>query len=362
VTAFIGDGSTSFFLNALPGFATDCLFKFHSSSILLKEESMSNKKEVISVVVPIYKEEGNVKVFAERLKAVFDKLGCRWELVFALDPSPDSTLQKVHELIDAGYPIRLLTFSRRIGKPLSVVAGLDNSLGDATVVTDVDLQDPPELIETMVYEWRKGAKVVVAQRASRRGESFAYLKAAELFYWIMARFTDIHVAKNTGDFRLLDSRVVKEVCRFRERHGFLRGISASTGFKTAMIQFDRDPRFSGKSNIRFKGAIEIALDGIFPFSRTPVRAVTISGIAFIILAFLAGITGLIIGATTDFPPYWPFIGLGILVCGLSGIILLGVGIVGEYVVRTYEETRSRPLYIIDQIQEADSVPNKLNGV
>ncbi len=149
---------------------------------------MSNINQVISVVVPIYKEEGNVTAFAERLKAVFDKLGCRWELVFALDPSPDSTSKRVYELIDAGYPIRLVTFSRRIGKPLSVIAGLDHSLGDATVITDVDLQDPPELIEAMVDEWRKGAKVVVAQRASRRGESFFYLKAAELFYWIVGRF------------------------------------------------------------------------------------------------------------------------------------------------------------------------------
>ncbi len=174
-------------------------------------------------------------------------------------------------------------------------------------------------------------------------------------------FSDIEVPNNTGDFRLLDSRVVKEVCRFRERHGFLRGISASTGFKTTMIQFDRDPRFSGNSNIRLKGAIEIALDGIFPFSRAPVRAVSISGMMFIGMALIAGLTGLIIGVTTDFPLYWPLIGLGILACGLSGVILLGVGIVGEYVVRTYEETRSRPLYIVDQIQEAESVPNKLKG-
>lgn len=314
---------------------------------------------MISVVVPLYNEEKNVPVFMERLKRVLTEMQIKWEVVFALDPSPDRTFEIIQELIQSGHPIRLVKFSRRIGKPLSVLAGLDHSRGDASVVIDVDLQDPPELIEQMVQEWQNGFQVVLARRISRKGENFCYLMAAKMFYWLLKRVNPVNVPENTGDFMLLDSRVVREVCRFRERHAFLRGLAAASGFSTTVITFDRDPRFEGKANISFRGAVEIALDGIVPFSRVPVRVIFVLGVVLLVIAFAGGFGWFVSSLLTGFSHQWLVLLLGILQLGLSGMMLAALGVLGEYLVRTYEETRERPLYIVDQIYEADTVPSKM---
>ncbi len=315
---------------------------------------------VISVVVPLYNEEKNVPVFIERLARVFKRLGCLWEVVFALDPSPDLTRETILKLIEAGYPIRLLTFSRRIGKPLSLLAGLDHCRGDACVVIDADLQDPPELIEQMIEKWREGFKVVIAQRVSRKGENFFYLKATEVFYWLLERFSEVKVPRNTGDFRLLDARVVREICRFRERHVFLRGLTSAAGFPSAVIPFDRDPRFRGRAQISFIGAVNIALDGIIPFSRIPVRLIFILGLVLTVLGFGSGLVWLISCLFTGFSDRWPIVILCILNVGMTGMILTAMGTIGEYLVRTYEEARRRPLYIVDQMNESDTLPRRLS--
>jgi dolichol-phosphate mannosyltransferase len=320
----------------------------------------ANDEIVISVVVPLYNEEKNVPVFMERLARVLNKMGCKWEVVFALDPSPDNTLETILKLIRDSYPIRLITFARRIGKPLSLLAGLDHSRGDACVVIDVDLQDPPELIEQMVDKWREGFKVVLAERISRKGENFFYLKAARIFYWILEKISEVRVPRNTGDFMLLDARVVQEVCRFRERHAFLRGLTAATGFRPAVITFDRDPRFEGEAKISFVGAFNIALDGIVPFSRVPLRMIFVLGLALALFGFGSGLVWIVSSLLSGFPDLWPVVFLGILELGLTGITLTAIGILGEYLVRTYEETRERPLYIVDQISEADTVPRKIS--
>jgi polyisoprenyl-phosphate glycosyltransferase len=330
-----------------------------SRRYVLKDPDTSSKT-VISVVIPLYNEENNVKPLVVRLESVLSRIDCDWEIVFALDPCPDRTRDKILELIEAGHRIRLITFSRRIGKPLSLMAGLDHCRGDACVVIDADLQDPPEFIEDMVEKWREGYEVVIPQRVSRKGEAFLYLKAAETFYWLFEKVAEVRVPKNTGDFRLLDARVVREACRFRERHGFLRGITAAAGFRTAVIPYHREARFSGKTQIPLLGAVNIALDGLVPFSRTAVRMIFVLGV---ILAGLGvGGTGiwLIAGLLLGFSPWWPFAGLGLLMATLSGVVLTCMGIVGEYVVRTYEEARDRPLYIVDRIDEAATLPRKLN--
>lgn len=315
--------------------------------------------EMVSVVVPIYNEEANVPIFVERLAEVFESLGVLWEVVFALDPSPDRTEAKISEMIEAGYPIRLIAFSRRIGKPLSLLAGLDHALGQVCVIMDADLQDPPELIGRMLDKWREGFKVVIAQRASRKGEHFLYLKAAELFYWLHDRFSDVKIPKNTGDFRLLDARVVKGICRFREKHGFLRGITASVGFPTAVVTFDRDPRLKGKTQIPVSGAVNIALDGIVPFSRVPVRMIFLCGAVVLALTVVSSGGWFLWGLASGFSSLWPVIVLSFLSLAFSGITLASIGVVGEYLVRTYEEARERPLYIIDSIKEAQTLPRKL---
>lgn len=323
-------------------------------------QSAISKPLVISVVVPVYREESNVRPLAERLARLFSKLGLQWELVFALDPSPDRTYEEILRLVDEQYPVRVLTFSRRIGKPLSLVAGLDHARGDACVVIDADLQDPPELIEDMVEKWREGFEVVIAQRISRKGEHYLYLKAAQTFYRLLEKMSDVNVPRDTGDFRLMDSRVLEHLRRFRERHGFLRGLTAAAGFRTATVPYDRDPRWTGKTQISLRGAVNIALDGIVPFSRVPVRTIFVIGTALLGLGVVGGGLWLIFGALLGFSDRWPVAFLSVLMTVLSGIVVTSLGILGEYLVRTYEESRERPLYIIDRIDESSSVPRKLN--
>jgi len=321
-------------------------------------DSIPPRSTVISVVVPIYNEERNVPPFIQRLEQVFERIGCKWEVVFALDPSPDATREKILEYIELGYPIRLITFSRRIGKPLSLLAALDHSRGDACVVMDVDLQDPPEVIEEMVEKWREGYEVVIAQRVSRRGENFLYVKAAHLFYRILDKISEVKVPYNTGDFRLLDARVVREVCRFRERHGFLRGITAAVGFRATLVPFDRDPRFKGRSQISVLGAVNIALDGIVPFSRIPVRMIFITGVFVLGLGGVGTLIWVLSGLLFGLSANWPLVLACVLMLVLSGLILVSIGTLGEYVVRTFEETRDRPLYIVDQITESEALARR----
>jgi len=324
------------------------------------QDGKLDDKPVISIVIPLYNEENNVQPLVERLAAVLNRAECSWELVFALDPSPDRTHQKIRELMDASYPIRLVMFSRRIGKPLSVLAGLDHCRGDACVVIDADLQDPPELIEQMIDKWRQGFEVVIPQRVSRKGENFFYLRAADIFYWLLGKIAEVEVPKNTGDFRLMDARVVREVCRFRERHGFLRGIVASAGFRTAIIPYYREPRFKGRTQIPLAGAFNIALDGIVPFSRIPVRIILAIGLILLLLGGGTAIAWLLCLVFRGFSQLSPFVALGILGLLLSGIVVTSLGIIGEYLVRAYEEIRSRPLYIVDKIEETASLPRKLS--
>lgn len=324
------------------------------------EHSSSPIDYTISVVVPLYNEANNVRPLIERIANVFRKLGCPWELVFALDPSPDQTRERIQEFIEAGYPIRLVTFARRIGKPLSLLAGLDHCRGDACVVIDADLQDPPELIEEMVQQWRKGFLVVLPQRVSRVGESFFYLKAAELFYWLLEKISDAKVPRNTGDFRLMDARVVKEVCRFRERHGFLRGMVASVGFPTVVIPYSREARFTGRTQIPFSGALNIALDGMIPFSRTPVRMMFVLGLALMALGAAIGLAWLLTSIFGTTSAHWASRMLAVLMLVLSGLIVACLGILGEYMVRTYEEARDRPLYVVESVVEADTIPRKVS--
>jgi dolichol-phosphate mannosyltransferase len=243
---------------------------------------------------------------------------------------------------------------------LSLLAGLDHCLGDACVVIDADLQDPPELIEEMVRRWREGAKVVIAQRISRKGENPLYLKAAGLFYWLLERISEVKIPRDAGDFRLLDARVVKEICRFRERHGFLRGITAAAGFPVDLVPFDRDPRHTGKAQISARGAINIALDGIVPFSRVPVRIIFVFGLALSLVGSGAGLIWLLSGLFMGFSGQWPVILLCILLTLFTGITTASIGVLGEYVVRSYEESRDRPLYVVDSIEEAPALARKLS--
>ncbi len=322
--------------------------------------SSQKDNPLISVVAPIYNEERNVVPLVERLSEVFDKLRLDWELVLALDPCADQTEERILEMIQANFPIRLIKFSRRFGKPISLMAGLRHCLGDATIVIDSDLQDPPELIGTMIEKWREGSFVVIAQRTTRRGENFFYLKAAELFYWVLDKFSEVRVPINTGDFRLLDKRVVDELCRINERHGFLRGLTALAGFKTTIIPFEREPRLTGKTQISVFGAVGIALDGIIPFSKAPIRMVMALGAGIFSVGIVATILWAIYGFARGFGYNWLLFGLFPFGWTFFGVSISCLGLVGEYVLRCYEDSRDRPLYIVDALVESAKLSRKLS--
>jgi polyisoprenyl-phosphate glycosyltransferase len=305
---------------------------------------------MLSIVVPVYKEEKNVPEFLRRIRPILAGVTEDYEIIFALDPSPDRTEDVVLEERAKDERIKLLKFSRRFGQPMATLAGLTYSRGEAVIVMDVDMQDPPELIGDMVAKWREGFDVVLPQRRQRTGEPFIKKLVAETGYKVINKIADVRIPPNTGDFRLMSRRVVEEVVRLKETHGFLRGMVAVVGFKQAIIPFDRPARFAGETNYnRFLGSLRIGFNGIFCFST---YALTLSTQLGFMLAFLAiAIAGLYLVlklAGFPFPVGNPTIVILILLMG--GIQLISVGILGEYIGRIYEEVRARPRFIVDRAE------------
>jgi polyisoprenyl-phosphate glycosyltransferase len=310
----------------------------------------------LSVVIPAYNEEANIERVYARLRDVLDDLGVQWELIFSVDPSTDRTEELIRALNEADPRVKLLRFSRRFGQPMATLAGLEASSGDAVVVIDCDLQDPPELIPELVARWREGFDVVYAQRRSREGETLVKRFVSYIGYRVIARIADVEIPKNTGDFRLMSRRVVDHVVALKESHGFLRGLVALVGFRQTSVLYDRDLRAagSGKYN-RFFGSLLIGLNGVFGFSLYPLRLISITGIVFSVVAFLLGIIYFILKlAGAPFPVGNPTI--VILVTFFAGVQLLSLGVMGEYIGRIYDETRERPKYIVESRHGFDEQP------
>lgn len=301
----------------------------------------------LSVVVPAFNEEENVERVYRRLRDVLDGLGIRWELIFSVDPSTDGTEAAILELRTRDQRVKLLRFSRRFGQPMATIAGLEASSGQAVVVIDCDLQDPPELIPELLDRWREGFDVVYAQRRSREGETFAKRIVSAVGYRVIARIAEVEIPPNTGDFRLMSRRVVDHVVALKESHGFLRGLVGLVGFRQSSVLYDRDPRAGGAGKYnRFLGSLVIGLNGVFGFSVYPLRLISAGGILFSAFAFLLAIVYLVLKlAGFPFPVGNPTV--VILVTFFSGIQLLSLGVIGEYVGRIYDETRGRPKYIIE---------------
>ncbi len=312
---------------------------------------------LLSIVVPVYKEEKNIPAYLERIRPLLAAITDDYEIIFSLDPSPDRTEEVILEARAQDARVKLLKFSRRFGQPFATLAGLEYSSGDAVIVMDVDLQDPPELVGQMVEKWREGFDVVLPQRRHRTGEPLIKKLVARTGYKVINKIADVSIPPNTGDFRLMSRRVVREVLRLKESHGFLRGMVAVVGFKQALIPFDRPARFAGETNYnRFFGSLRIGFNGIFCFSTYALTLSTqlgfllaFSSLGIAVLYLLAKLTGLI-----PFPPGNPTI--VILVLLLGGIQLISIGILGEYIGRIYEEVRSRPKFIIDRAEGFDRHP------
>src|SRR5580700_5843629 len=248
---------------------------------------------MLSIIVPVYNEEKNIPEFLRRLQPILSGISEDYEIIFSLDPSPDRTEAIILEHRAADDRIKLLKFSRRFGQPMATLAGMQYSRGDAVVVMDVDLQDPPELLGEMTAKWREGYEVVLPQRHHRTGEPWLRKLVAAIGYKVINHIADVKIPPNTGDFRLMSRRVVTEVVKLRENHGFLRGMVAIVGFRQCLIPFDRPARFAGDTNYnRFFGSLRIGFNGIFCFSTAALALSTqfgfaIAGIAFFIaLAYL----------------------------------------------------------------------------
>jgi glycosyltransferase involved in cell wall biosynthesis len=302
---------------------------------------------MLSIVIPAYNEQENVERVHERLKAALDPLGMDWELIFAVDPSTDRTEELILGLRAGDERVKMLRFSRRFGQPASTLAGLAASGGDAVVVIDCDMQDPPELIPELVARWRDGYDVVYAQRRTREGETLPKRIVAALGYRLIGRIGEVEIPENTGDFRLMSRRVVDHVVSLNEAHGFLRGLVALVGFKQTAVQYDRDPRAAGSSKYnRFVGSILIGMNGVVSFSRYPLQLISVAGMLASAFAFLLALGYLIAKiAGAGFPLGNPTI--VIIVSLFSGIQLLSLGIMGEYVGRIYDEVKRRPKYIVE---------------
>lgn len=301
----------------------------------------------LSVVIPAYNEEANVERVYERLVKILDGLGVRWEAIFSVDPSTDRTEQLILALRRRDPRIKMLRFSRRFGQPMATIAGLEAASGDAVVVIDCDLQDPPELIPEMVARWREGYDVVYAQRRTRAGETLPKRIVAAVGYRVIARIAEVQIPPNTGDFRLLSRRVVENVVALEEHHGFLRGLVALVGFRQTSVLYDRDPRAAGDSKYnRFFGSLVIGLNGMIGFSRYPLQLISLMGVALSGVAFVVAMAYLALKlGGLAFPTGNPTV--VIAVAFFSGIQLLSLGVIGEYVGRIYDESRQRPKYILE---------------
>jgi len=302
----------------------------------------------ISLVVPVYKEEANISPFLQRVEAVFAKMGNTYEIIFALDPSPDNTERAIMEQINNNQNIKLLVFSRRFGQPAATMAGILSCSGETCVVIDVDLQDQPELIEQMYLKIKEGYEVVYARRRSRKGETLLKRIISHIGYAVINKLSDVEIPRNTGDFRIMTRRVMEELRQLNESHGFLRGLVAYVGFKQTFVEYERDERFAGIGNYnRLTGSFKIGLNGLIGFSARPLFIMSIVGFILSILSFLLGTWYLIqhlIGINLT-----PGLSTTVLLVSFfAGLQLLGMGLIGEYVGRIYDEVKRRPMYIVDK--------------
>jgi len=311
-------------------------------------------KELLSIVVPVYKEEKNIEPFLSRTVDMASKLGMAYEIIFCLDPSPDKTYEVITHSIEANSSIKLIQFSRRFGQPAATMAGILHCKGDICVVIDVDLQDPPELIPQMVEKWREGYNVVYAKRRTREGETLVKKAVSYAGYKVINKLADIRIPTNTGDFRLIDRRIIEELRKLNETHGFLRGLVAFIGFNQTYVEYDRDKRFAGKGNYnRFLGSLKIGLNGLICYSARPLQIMAIFGFFTAIFGFLMAVYYFLQWAL--FPDITPGLPSTIIfITVFAGIQLLSIGLLGEYVSRIYDEVKGRPMYIISEHIDKDA--------
>ena len=302
----------------------------------------------ISIVVPVLNENQNIIPFLQRTENILNKIGKSYEIIFALDPSTDNTEKVILDEIKRNMNIRLLVFSRQFGQPAATMAGLSNCKGSFCIIIDVDLQDPPEVIEKLYKKIISGNDVVYAKRRSRTGENFFKKLISSLGYYLINKLSDIHIPRDVGDFRIISRKVINQLIKLNESHGYLRGMVAFVGYNQSYVEYDRDERHAGKSKYnKFLGSLRIGLNGLIGFSSRPLFLMSILGFIIALLSFILGIWYLlqkIIGFNLT-PGLTTTV---ILISFFAGVQLLGLGLVGEYIGRIYDEVKKRPKYILDK--------------
>jgi glycosyltransferase involved in cell wall biosynthesis len=315
-------------------------------------DNLAKQKPVYSVVAPVFNEIGCVEEFYTQISGVMDSLKADWELVLVDDGSTDGSTEIIRSLAKKDPHVRPVIFARNFGHQIAVTAGLDYARGEAVVVIDADLQDPPEVILDLIAKWKEGFEVVYAVRRKREGESWFKLFTASAFYRVIYRITDVKIPLDTGDFRLMDRKVVNVMGKMRERHRFLRGMAAWVGYRQVGVEYDRKERFAGSTKYPLSKMLKLALNAITSFSYFPLQmatylgfvcaALSIVAIPVVIVLRLSHGAALLGQATTL-----------IMVLFLGGVQLITLGILGEYIGRIYDEVKGRPLYIVSEAPDLE---------
>ena len=312
---------------------------------------MSENKKLLSIVAPAYNEAENIDEFYSRILESTKDLNLDIEIIYVNDGSLDKTIDVIYKQKENNDHITAIDLSRNFGKEIALTAGLDYSSGDAVVVIDTDLQDPPELIPKLVENWNDGYDVVNAKRIKREGESSLKKITSYIYYRVLFRLSDISIPKDIGDFRLLDRKALDALLKLREKHRYMKGLFVWVGFKQKEIEYEREARFKGKTKLNLLSLFNLAFDGLTSFSIMPLRLASIIG-------FLSAVTGFLYGAiivikTIFFhEPVAGFTSLVVLITFFGGIQLLSIGIIGEYIGRIFNETKNRPLYIVKNIKRS----------
>jgi len=316
-------------------------------------------KPVFSIIAPIYNELENLPLLYARVRDEMEKTGEAWELILVDDGSQDGSTEVIRKLAASDPRVRPVIFARNFGHQIAVTAGLDYSRGDAVIIIDADLQDPPEVIGKLIEKWREGSQVVYAVRTEREGETRFKTATASAFYRIIDRITDIRIPLDTGDFRLMDRKVVDIMKTMRERNRFLRGMSAWTGFKQIGVEYKREARHAGESKYPLKKMLKLAMNAVTGFSMWPLELATRVGIGLIALDFISLIVVIIL-STAAHVDFHGLATLGIIMVFLAGLILTFMGVLGEYIGRIYDEAKGRPLYIVAEGPEEPFNPIRLD--
>jgi dolichol-phosphate mannosyltransferase len=319
-----------------------------------------NNRQLLSVVVPVFNETEVIDAFYERTRKVVESLdSISYEIIFVDDGSTDGSYQKLVALANSDPSVKIIKFSRNFGHQVAITAGIDFAKGDAVVVIDADLQDPPEVIQKFIEKWEEGYDVVYGVREKREGEGRMKLLTANLFYRILKALTKIEIPVDVGDFRLMSQRAVKYFRELREKDRFVRGLVSWIGFKQIGVYYLRDKRYAGETKYPYSKMIKFAFDGITSFSMIPLRLATWLGYGASFLAFLYACSVFIQKALGYTVQGWATIMVGMLFLG--GVQLICLGIMGEYIGRIFNEIKQRPMYVIEEVYDLESAALKSEG-